>query len=443
MERRAFLQQTAAASLLNPARAAATRTPNILFVLADQWRPQTLPSSGDRDLIAPNLAEFARQGTHFDRAYVSNPVCTPSRASILTGRFPHACRMPKNDLRLPAEERCIAAELKTAGYWTGYIGKWHLDGEERPGFVPPGPRRRGFDYWAAFNRGHSYFKSEYYRDTPEPIRPGGFEPVYQTTLAIDFIRRNRANPFYLYLSWGPPHTPRTPPPDAPKYDPRQFRLAENVPDEYRPKAREGMAGYYGLCSALDVQFGRLMKALDEEKLADNTLVIFTADHGDMLGAHGLEFKDVPYEESARVPLLMRWPGRLKAGVHDDLLISNVDLMPTLLTLGGAKIPEAVEGRSLASPLFDRKGSRPDSVFSYGKLNTPDEWRMVVRGWDKLVVDQAGKPKLLFNLRKDPFENTNLLAEPGNARTRDEMLAHLREWRKRIGDGLDPSGLRKR
>jgi arylsulfatase A-like enzyme len=443
MDRRAFLRQTAAVTLLNPAATPSTRQPNILFVLADQWRPQTLPSAGDRDLVAPHLAEFARQATHFDRAYVSNPVCTPSRASILTGRFPHACRMPQNNLLLPLEERCIAAELKNAGYSTGYIGKWHLDGEEKPGFVPPGPRRRGFDHWAAFNRGHAYFRSEYFRDTPEVIRPDGFEPVYQTSLAIDFIRQNKAKPFYLYLSWGPPHTPRTPPPDAHKYDPRQFRLAENVPDAYREKARQGMAGYYGLCSALDTQFGRLMKVLDEEKLSDHTLVVFTADHGDMLGAHGLEFKAVPYEESARVPLLMRYPGRLGAGVHDDLLISNVDLMPTLVTLGGAKVPGAVQGRNLGAQIFEHKGARPDSIFSYGKLNTPDEWRMVVRGWEKLVVDKAGAPKQLFNLRNDPFENTNLLAEAGYARTRDEMLAHLREWRKRIGDGMDPSGLRKR
>ena len=243
----------------------AERPPNLLFVLADQWRAQALPAAGDTDLRAPNLHRLATEGVHFRRAYASYPLCTPARASFLTGRFPHAARTVRNSVRLPLGEPSIAAQLKAAGYATGYIGKWHLDGEERPGFVPPGERRRGFDYWAAFNRGHAYFDSTYFRDSPEPIRPGGFEPDYQTSLAIDFIRANRSRPFFLFLSWGPPHTPRTPPPAfARMYDPRQFRLRENVPAEYEETARRGLAGYYGLCSALDANLGRLLKALDEQ-----------------------------------------------------------------------------------------------------------------------------------------------------------------------------------
>jgi len=305
-------------------------------------------------------------------------------------------------------------------------------------------RRRGFDYWAAFNRGHFYYNSTYYRDENQPIHPEGFEPTYQTDLAIDFLRRNRERPFYLYLSWGPPHTPRDPPPEYAKlYDPRQFHLAPNVPADYAAEARKGMAGYYGLCSSLDHCLGRLLKILDELMLTEDTLLVFTSDHGDMLGAHGLEFKDKPYEESARIPLLMRYPRMLRASSENGLLISNVDLMPTFLSLCGARIPAGVQGRNLMDQIFRGKGESPESVFCYGQLETASEWRMVVRGLDKLVVNNAMEITHLYNLGIDRHEQDNLAGSIPHKRTRDELKAHLAGWMRRIGYTMDPSGLRKR
>lgn len=449
MKRRQFIPAAASAlTLSNPGAAAETRrtTPNLLFILADQWRPQTLPAAGDRDLIAPNLKRLSAEGTTFTRCYATNPVCSPSRASLITGRYPHACRVPRNDLRLPEDQPSIARQLQAAGRATGYIGKWHLDGDERPGFVPPGPRRRGFEYWAAFNRGHAYFDSTYYRDTPDPVRPEGFEPDYQTDLAIDFIKQNQARPFCLFLSWGPPHPPRTPPPrHARTCDPRQFHLAPNVPGKYEETARRNMAAYYGLCSALDDNLGRVLKTVDELKLADDTIIVFNSDHGDMLGSQGLEFKGVPYEESARVPLVIRWPGGgIRRGAVDDLLISNADLMPSLLSLCGGEIPPEVQGRNLAEAMRTGEGDdRPASLFAYGRLQTPEAWRMVVRGFDKLVVNQRMEATHLYNLGQDPYEMRNLAAEVGAARQINELRAHLREWMKRLGDGMDASGLRVR
>lgn len=432
----------------NPAAAAETRRPpNLLFILAGQWRPQTLPAAGDAALIAPHLKRLSAEGTTFTRCYATNPVCSPSRASLITGRYPHACRMPHNDLLLPLDQPSIARQLRAAGHATGYIGKWHLDGDERPGFVPPGPRRRGFEYWAAFNRGHAYFNPVYFGDSPDAIRPEGFEPDIQTDLAIRFLKnQDRARPFYLFLSWGPPHTPRTPPPrHARTYDPGQFRLAPNVPDAYHSIARKNMAAYYGLCSALDDNLGRLLAALDELDLSRDTIVVFNSDHGDMLGAHGLEFEGLPYEESARVPLIVRWPGQFRRGAMDDLLLSNADLMPSLLALCGAEIPAQVQGRNLAAAM--RTGAaaddRPESLFAYGRLQSPEAWRMVVRGADKLVVNQRMETTHLFNLGQDPYEMRNLAAEAGSVRQRNELRAHLREWMKRLGDGMDASGLRVR
>ncbi|MDX1984574.1 MAG: sulfatase [Bryobacteraceae bacterium] len=426
------------------AAAARPRRPNLLFVLADQWRAQTLPSAGDNQLDAANLKRLAAEGVHFSRAYAGYPLCTPSRASLITGKFPHACAMPRNNLQLPAAEPSIAAELKKAGYATGYIGKWHLDGEERPGFVPPGARRRGFDYWAAFNRGHSYFRSTYFRDDPAPVVVEGFEPEYQTGLAIDFIRRNKQNPWYLFLSWGPPHTPRTPPPDLKNhYDPRAFQLRENVPASYEEQARGGHAGYYGLCTALDRLMGRLLKTLDEDGQTSDTIVVFTSDHGDMLGSHGLEFKNLPYEESARIPLLIRHPRALRPGTVNDMLVSNVDLMPTLLSLCGLTPPNQTQGRDLAALLLSGKGPRPESIFAEGGMGGPREWRMLVRGFDKLVTGGDGEVTHLYNLAADPFEINNQAAARAERRRKDELTTLLELWRRRTNDGRSASGLKKR
>src|SRR6185503_18938597 len=166
--RRGFLSTAAAALQSTP------RRPNLLFIVADTWRGQALPSAGDADLVAPNLARLAKEGVSFGRAYTSYPVCCPSRAAMITGKFPHAAGVPRNHTLLPLDEKTMSAELKRAGYRTGYIGKWHLDGSESPGFVPAG-RRRGFDYWAAYNVAHQHFGSIYFRDSAEPISAPGFE----------------------------------------------------------------------------------------------------------------------------------------------------------------------------------------------------------------------------------------------------------------------------
>src|SRR5215470_17756986 len=196
LNRRAFLSSLAAP--LKPPR------PNVLFIVADEWRGQAMPSAGDPDLIAPNLARLAGEGVDFRRAYTSYPVCCPSRAAMLTGKFPHAAGVAQNHTLLPLTEKTFSAEMRRAGYRTGYIGKWHLDGRANPGFVPL-DRRRGFDYWAAYNLQHQHYDSVYFRDTPEPIHVDGFEPDHQTDLAIEFIRRKSTQPFFLYLSWVAPH----------------------------------------------------------------------------------------------------------------------------------------------------------------------------------------------------------------------------------------------
>jgi len=230
--RREFLKTAGVFATLG-ALAAAQRRPNLLFILASQWRAQAL---GDPGLQAPNLARLAKQGIQFNRMYTVSPLGSPARASLITGRFPFACGVPRNGIRMPLDQPSIAQQLKSAGYQTGFIGEWLLDGPADHGVVPPGPRRRGFDYWAAT----------------------GFDPDSQTGLAIEFLRRNRQNPFFLFLAWSP------------------------------PPARTPSASYY------DSNVGRLVRALDEQHLANDIIVVFTSDYGDMLGSHGLQGGDEPF-----------------------------------------------------------------------------------------------------------------------------------------------------
>ena len=410
----------------------AARRPNLLFIVADTWRGQALPSAGDPDLVAPNLARLAKEGVYCSRTYTSYAVCCPSRAAILTGKFPHAAGVPRNHMVLPTGERTLSAELKRAGYRTGYVGKWHLDGRENPGFVPPA-RRRGFDYWAAYNVAHTHYESVYFRDTPEPIEIPGFEPDHLTGLALDFLRQKSDRPFFLYLSLVAPHAPYTPPARHAKYDPAKVTLRTNVPSRGEDEVRKNLAGYYGLCSAVDENVGRLLKELETLGLVEDTIVVFTSDHGHLLGSHGLDEIDLPYEESSRIPLLIRYPRRLPAGKDFDGLVSNVDYAPTLLALCGATAPDGIQGHDLSALLSGGEGVQPESIYAEGKLGESDEWRMIVRGLDKLVVDASLRPTHLFNLGQDPYELKNLFAEGPERRKRDELVALLRRWAFRTSD----------
>ena len=439
LNRRDLLKSAGAIGAASIASPAPPRKPNVIFVLAGGWRALPLD-----DWRAPNLQAFAKQGLFFERLYTCCPLASPARAALITGKFPRACGVPRNDVRLPLDQPSIADPFQRAGYRTGYIGEWALDGPEEPGFVPPGPRRHGFEYWAAFNRGHRYFDSIYFRDAAQPIHRSGFEPDYQTDLAIDFIKQSGPKPFFLFLAWGPPHPPLTPPPRTTGlYDPNRIKLRDNVPSDRDETARNALARYYELCSALDDNFGRLMAALGGLYLVDDTIVVFTSDCGAMLGSQGLDDDNLPYEESVRVPLILRYPRTLPSGHKIDALLSNVDLVPSLLALGGVDIPESVQGQDVSNWMARGQGSHMESIYSSGKLGDPNEWRMVVRGLDKLVVDHNLSVTHQYNLGQDPFELENLARDASQELKRDELKALLKDWMRRSGDGIDPSGLKRR
>ena len=414
--RREFLKTAAGLAAGRAAWPAQARSPNVLFLLASQLRSPALEMDGGSDLRTPNLELLAKQGTRFDRLYAACPVGSPSRAALITGRYPFSSGVIRDAVRLAVDQPSIAELLKSAGYETGFIGQWFLDGfQERDG-VPPGPRRHGFHYWAE-----------------APVGAEGLESGNQTGLTINFLKQNRQNPFYLFLSWGP--APR------PKVNGRpSVHLRANVPPGYKP---DHLASYYAMYSALDDSLGRLMRALDEQHLTEDTIVVFTSDYGDMLGSHGLEGANLPFEESVRVPLVIRYPRQMEAGRRHEFPLSNVDLMPTLLSLCGVPSPDGTQGQDLSALLTSGQGPHPESVYCLGKLGAAAEWRMLVRALDKLVVDRDLNVTHLYNLAPDPYEMKNLAQDATQELKRDALKALLKDWMRRTADRTDPSGLKKR
>jgi arylsulfatase A-like enzyme len=395
----------------------------------------------DENVHTPNLDRLANQGVLFTNAIANSPVCTPSRASMITGKHALNARCFINDIRLPHDPNGIAFTLNQAGYSSAYIGKWHLDGISRHMFTPP-QRRQGFtDYWAAYNCHHDYLDPKYYlNDSPELIRVAGYEPEVQTDLAIEFLRREHLQPFNLWLSFGTPHDPYDRIPDC-YLD--QYPLDEI---EFRPNALSpnpaAITGYYAHITALDAQVGRIMDALDECGLVENTLVVFTSDHGDMLWSHMLRNKQLPYEESIHIPLIMRLPGALEAQQQSDLLISVVDFAPTILGLLQIKAPPSMEGIDLSRAILGQTADLPTSVFinNYGAFDQArgmQPWRGVRTSRYTYARWLHGSAVLFDNL-EDPYQLNNLVLNPAHAALCTAMEQELERWLDIVGDSFQPA-----
>jgi len=296
---------------LEGAGGALPEKPNLLFILGDQWRAQALGCAGDPNVKTPHLDRLAREGLRFTTAVSGCPVCSPYRASFLTGQRPLTHGVFVNDVQLPADRITIAEVLAKNGYRTACIGKWHVDGRGRSSFIPR-ERRQGFQYWKVMECTHAYNNSYYYGDENVKLKWEGYDAIAQTRDAGEYIRaRARAGePFFLFLSWGPPHAPYLIAPEKYRnlYDPGKIELRPNVPESGRDLARKRLAGYYAHCTALDDCIAELRKVLKESGIEKNTILVFTADHGDLLGSHGHYKKQQPYDESIRVPLIIHHPG---------------------------------------------------------------------------------------------------------------------------------------
>jgi len=425
--------------------------PNILFVFADQMRGMDMGCAGNAQVHTPNLDRLAAEGTLFRRAYANIPVCGPSRACLLTGQYPLTHTVIANDLPLPEEAVTVGELFRDAGYRTGYIGKWHLDGIPREKWTPPGPRRHGFEFWAAYNCSHDYYRlAKYYRDDPQPVEVEGYEPVVQTDLALEFLAEPDPRPFCLFLSWGPPHDPYPMVPEEYRrlYDPKSLQLHPNVCDippgpnslAKDMDCRETVANYYAAITALDAQMGRLVHHLDTFDLADNTIVIFTSDHGDMLWSQGKMKKQQPWEESIHIPFLLRWPGRVPAGHVDPTLLSIVDFAPSLLGLAGIDLPLEMQGTDLSPAMIGLEQNGPDSVFLMDIVPVDENRKQGLPAWRGVRTARYtyarlpdGTGWLLYDNLEDPYQLINCIDDPAFAAIRAGLDEMLDDWLRRTGD----------
>jgi arylsulfatase A-like enzyme len=416
------------------------KKPNLLFIFADQMRASSLGCMGQEAVLTPHLDALAEQGLLFTNAIANSPVCTPSRASMLTGRHALSARCFLNDIRLPADNPSIAREFNQAGYHSAYIGKWHLDGISRHMFTPP-ERRHGFDhYWAAYNCHHNYLSPKYYmNDDPKLIREAGYEPEIQTDLAIQYLQEHGSQPFNLWLSFGTPHDPydQVPQEYLDLYPPEKISLRPNVlsPD------RQAIAGYYAHISAIDACVARLLETLDQLGLSDNTLVVFTSDHGDMLWSHMLRNKQLPYEESIHIPLIMRIPWLANPTGINESLISVADLAPTLLGLCGLPVPPEMEGCDFSRSLEGRDQFEQPSVFinNYGAFDQArglQPWRGV-RTRQYTYARWLQGSSVLFDNLNDPYQQHNLALEPSQEDLLLELEEELKAWLVKTGDAFLP------
>ena len=425
-----------------------TTRPNILFLFPDQMRGMAMGCMGDPDVKTPNLDRLASEGVLLRNTFANSPVCCPARATILTGKYTHANGMVANDLRLRESETTIAEILAQAGYRTGFIGKWHLDGGPRlPGFIPPGPRRQGFEFWAANEVSHRHFDSQYFRDTSQPIPIKTFEAEVWADLGIEFLRgsRNDQRPFFLTIQMGPPHDPYIAPENyTALYDPGAITLRPNHPalsggnpSSTNLPGRKEIATYYAMISAVDEQIGRVLESLDDLGLAQNTIVLVSSDHGDMLGSQGARLKRKPWEESIRVPGIVRFPGRAAPGRTTDALFSHVDFAPTLLSLCGVGVPAGMQGSDLSAVILGDAETGPDSV--YFQIFGPYEAGGVKAGWRGIRTNRymyaryESEPWVLYDLERDPHELANLATEPAAREFRTDLEARLGAWMSKTGD----------
>ncbi|MEW6302917.1 MAG: sulfatase [Verrucomicrobiota bacterium] len=426
---------------------AATR-PNILFLMPDQMRGMDMGCMGNREVKTPNLDRLAAEGILFRNTFANSPVCCPARAILLTGMYTHKNGMIANDLRLRESHVTIAELLGDAGYRTGFIGKWHLDGGPRhPGFVPPGPRRQGFQFWAASECSHQHFKQMYFRDDDTPIIAQKFEAEEWTDVAIEFLKAKSEKPFFLMIQMGPPHDPYGAPEKYMKmYDAEKLTMRPNWKEGVRNAGRKELAAYYAAITAIDDQVARLVQTLKDAGQDENTVIFVTSDHGDMLGSHGARLKRKPWEESIRVPGILRYPAKVKGGRVEDTLVSHVDLAPTFLGLCGMKPPAFMQGTDLSDFVLGKTRRAPDSVFfqifvPFDGDGTPFPWRGVRTG-RYMYARTEKEPWVLYDLQSDPYELKNLATDPASAKVRAELEAKLTDWMRRTGDAWTFNSMEK-
>lgn len=433
------------------------KRPNILFILTDQLRAASLPLFGERQIRTPNIDQLADEGLLLTNALSTCPVCTPARAMLVTGRHPQTTGHLMNSVRTRHSEISIADTLGRVGYRTGWIGKWHLHTgvwpaidrmPQHPDWVPEGRDRLGFDYWRAYNQHMVYFDGFVQGDDWNYERWEGYETEGLLKYAFEFMTPPADEaPFCLFLS---PHQPHfTPFKFAPErfYEslPEEIALPVNVPASMLDEARTMYRHYLAMILAVDEMVGNIIKFLREQGLLDNTIIVFTSDHGSEGGAHGVKpwMKQHAHEESIHIPAIVRYPLRIAAGSRSDAITTMVDFFPTLCALSGVTVPRSVEGMDLSAAWLGISGAvERDAALlmnftaGYDWLIDGREWRGVRTKRYNYVHWLNGRVEL-FDRIADPLQMENLSEKPGHRKLVNELEDTLRHLLAVRGDSLAP------
>lgn len=460
-------------------------SPNLLFILTDQQRRDTMKAYGNDRIRTPNLDKLASQSCVFERPYVTQPVCSPSRGSLLTGLYPHTHGITTNNIALDRHVPVLPEMLKSREHVSAWYGKWHLGDEVF--------KQRGFDFFES-TEDEYYAKywskerdpskhSEYYdflvKAGIRPDLPEGHsreltnrvsrelsKPAFLARKGIEFLDAHKSRPFVLYLSFLDPHTPFNSVNDN-LYSPSDMEVPATFFEKLDPTVLESTkarrkpfdtgtqpgyehiidtaedlkkvkARYWGKVTLVDEMVGKVLDHLNKLGLSDNTIIVFTSDHGDMMGDHRLLFKGLMYEESATVPLLLKLPGQ-KQSLRVSKPVSHIDLAPTLLDVMNQPVPVWLQGKSW-SPYLRQSTQPPDQdvIVEWNETNdnkSPDRLRMIVTpdGW-KLTVNHHSQGEL-YNLAEDPRERTNLFYRNQSLQTIKQLVWRLNRWQRSVGDDV--------
>ena len=464
--------------------------PNIILIMCDQMRWDAAGFAGSSTVRTPHLDQLAANGVCFENAYCASPVCSPARASWLTGLYPHAHLQLRNygpgrkgqfGCYLPQDSITIGDVLKAAGYRCGMVGPWHLGDDHNP--------QHGFtDFWRAYryqgcypDRLFDYFEQERIPNLYRSNAPG--MTLYENTLefgtiddprqqrttwtidrSIEFIQEANGTPFFLFASIKDPHPRILVPPELLEYYPEdqmplssslrdplegkpefqtrgKFRVRPTVTDE---QFRRVMAYYYALITHIDAEVGRILKTLEERSLIDNTIIAFISDHGELLGDHGYVEKCLMYEASVRVPCVISWLGQVPSGTRVAAPLAGVDLMPTLLDLANEIPPVPIDGRSVADAILNGREPERQPIFAeiasldaiYHGAQEPEQLaaHVMVRDenwkyiWNRFDIDE------LYDLNADPGEMNNVADDSKHRNRVSAMRNRIVEMICRTGPG---------
>ncbi len=428
--------------------------PNLVFIFSDQQTFDMLGCYGNKQIKTPNLDAFSKEGVRFTHCFSNEPICTPFRGMLMSGQQSLYNGTFTNDRPLvPGHGKKFAEVLRDSGYNTAYIGKWHLLGGDRNRPIPPGEMRYGFDELFLSNNCHVDFRAGhcfYWNEEGQKVFFDKWEVYGQTDQALEYLdsRKNAEKPFALFVSWHPPH-------DWGKFKGEDglMHYKYDAPDELMaiynrdsvkmrpgientPDRRRMVHGQMAQATGVDIAFGQLMDKLKQLNLDENTLVVFTSDHGDMLEFDGATLpKQYPHDYSCHIPFMMRWPGNVEAGSSTGLLFSALDMMPSILGMMNLEVPQECQGKNLNQAILKHDENAVDYIPIW--LYPGKGWRGVItRDYTFATQKDATEGSLhsvLFDRKNDPYQLTNLFADPKMVPEKEKLWKQTQEWMAKYND----------